>query len=240
MSLFANRVRVNTATTGQGTVSLGSAYSSAFLSDTEAGMVDGGTYSYLIEEGNDVEIGRGVYSSSAHTLTRAAVLKSKIGGTAGTTKMTLAGGAIVNIIAASEDLAVLGDITKKASTSEVLAGTAGAGLTADNVVAALGPVALADGANIATDMATGVYFTVTLAGNRTMSAPTNYVVGRTIYYKIKQDATGSRTLTWNSAFDFGQDTAPALSTGANVEDLIAFLCTASGKMTYLGLRKDIG
>src|SRR6202022_3277170 len=50
------------------------------------------------------EIGRGTYTSSGTTLSRDTVVLSKIGGAAGTTRMNLAGAAVVRIDAAAEDL----------------------------------------------------------------------------------------------------------------------------------------
>jgi hypothetical protein len=82
--------------------------------------------------------------------------------------------------------------------------------------------ALSDGANIATDASLGNVFTVTIAGNRTMSAPSNAAAGQCIRYHVTQDGTGSRTLTWNAAFDFGATGAPTLSTGAGKMDVIGF------------------
>lgn len=85
-------------------------------------------------------------------------------------------------------------------------------------------VALTDGANIATNAALGNVFTVTLGGNRTMDAPTNPVNGQKIIYRIRQDATGSRTLTWNAAFSFTGDVpTPTLSTTAAKVDYVGFM-----------------
>lgn len=64
------------------------------------------------------------------------------------------------------------------------------------------PSALTDGATIATDASLASLFTVTLGGNRTLAAPTNGQSGQTIRYKIVQDGTGNRTLTYNAAFKF--------------------------------------
>lgn len=94
---------MTTATTGTGTVTLGSAVSNAFLTFAEASVTDGATVTYLITESTDFELGRGVYTASGTTMTRATVLASKIGGTAGTSKMNLAGAAEVRIVAAAED-----------------------------------------------------------------------------------------------------------------------------------------
>ncbi len=66
-------------------------------------------------------------------------------------------------------------------------------------------VALTDGANIATDASAGDIFTVTLGGNRTLANPTNPADGMIRCWRIKQDATGSRTLTLDTNFRFGTD-----------------------------------
>lgn len=84
--------------------------------------------------------------------------------------------------------------------------------------------ALTDAATIAVDTAVGDVFTVTLAGNRTVGAPTNPVNGRTAMFRIRQDATGSRTLAWNAAFAFTTSLpVPVLSTAANKVDYVGFI-----------------
>lgn len=103
MAKVFNRVAVATATSGTGTVTLGSATSNATCTFAEAGVADGDVVTYLLTEGSDFEIGRGTYTSSGTTLSRTTVLLSKISGTSGTTKMTLAGSAEVRITAAAED-----------------------------------------------------------------------------------------------------------------------------------------
>ncbi len=104
MAGLVNRARMTTATTGTGTVTLGSASSNAFLTFDEAGVADAVVVTYVIEEDDDFEIGRGTYTVSGTTLSRTKVLSSKISGVSGTTKMTLAGSAEVFITAASEDM----------------------------------------------------------------------------------------------------------------------------------------
>ena len=84
-------------------------------------------------------------------------------------------------------------------------------------------VALTDGVNISTDASLGNIFTVTLAGNRTMDNPTNATDGQTFIYKIKQDATGSRTITWGANFRGSTDVAlPTLTTTAAYVDYVMF------------------
>lgn len=98
---YGNRVAVQTSTTGTGTITLGSVVSAAYLTFSEAGIGDGATVHYLISEGADFEIGQGTYTASGTTLSRDTVYNSKISGTAGTTKMTLGGGAEVRVIASA-------------------------------------------------------------------------------------------------------------------------------------------
>ena len=81
---------------------------------------------------------------------------------------------------------------------------------------------LTDAASIAIDMGLGNNFAITLAGNRTLSAPTNVTPGQTGYIYVVQDGTGSRTLSFNSAYIFVSGTAPTMSTGANAIDLLVY------------------
>ncbi len=85
-------------------------------------------------------------------------------------------------------------------------------------------VALTDGVTIATDASLGNTFTVTISGNRTLSNPTNPIDGQKIIYRIKQDGTGNRLITWGTAFRFGVDIpTPTLSTTASKTDYIGFI-----------------
>lgn len=86
-----------------------------------------------------------------------------------------------------------------------------------------GLVTLVDGANISTDADLGNVFEVTLAGNRTLDNPTNLKAGATYIYFVKQDATGSRTLAYGSAFKWYGGVTPVLSTDANAVDIITFV-----------------
>ena len=81
---------------------------------------------------------------------------------------------------------------------------------------------LTDAASIAIDMGLGNNFAITLAGNRTLSAPTNVTPGQTGYIYVAQDGTGSRTLAFNSAYIFVSGTAPTMSTAANAIDLLVY------------------
>src|SRR5437773_268363 len=95
-----NLARMTTATTGTGTITLGSAVSS-FLTFAQAGAADGDTVTYAIEDGGNREIGRGVYTAAGATLTRS-VLKS----TNADAAINLSGSAQVFITAAKEDFPI--------------------------------------------------------------------------------------------------------------------------------------
>jgi hypothetical protein len=64
-----------------------------FATFAEAGAVDATAYLYLIEDGDDFELGTGTYTSAGTTFSRDTVHLSKIAGVAGTTKITLSGSA---------------------------------------------------------------------------------------------------------------------------------------------------
>jgi hypothetical protein len=99
MAKLYNLARMSTATTGTGTIALGSAVP-PFLTFAQAGVQDGETVTYSIIDGvSNSEIGRGVYGSSGTTLTRS-VLKS----TNSNNAINLSGAAQVFIAAATEDI----------------------------------------------------------------------------------------------------------------------------------------
>lgn len=82
---------------------------------------------------------------------------------------------------------------------------------------------LVDGVTIDWDLDSGNIATVTLGGNRTLNFPTNLRAG---YFTLKviQDGTGSRTLAFDSSYQWSFGSAPSLSTGAGEVDVFTFTC----------------
>ena len=84
-----------------------------------------------------------------------------------------------------------------------------------------------------------IKFTVDKDGNvtvaPTLSSPND---GQTINWRLKQDATGSRTMTWPAAFDWPGGTVPALSTAANAVDLLVATYFADTGLWLATLTKD--
>ena len=97
MAKFFNRAKMTTATTGTGTVTLGTA-SIGFQTFANAGVSDADVVQYVIEEGSNFEIGTGTYTASGTTLTRTPT-ESSNGGSA----ITLAGTATVSVTAVDDD-----------------------------------------------------------------------------------------------------------------------------------------
>ncbi|MFM7344270.1 MAG: phage tail fiber protein [Tagaea sp.] len=89
------------------------------------------------------------------------------------------------------------------------------------------PATLSDAAGIDWNLDTQTLARVTLAGNRTMNAPSNQRDGGSYALIVQQDATGGRSLAWNAAFDFGTDGVPSLPSGANKVAIFTFLNSGS-------------
>ena len=100
--------------------------------------------------------------------------------------------------------------------------TKGTGLIKLNDAAYNAEATLTDGATIDWAVNAAPVAKVTLAGNRTINAPTGGSAGQFVSLLVIQDATGTRTLTWNAVYEFASDTAPVLTTTADLGDLFVF------------------
>jgi hypothetical protein len=96
--VLGNRAKMSTSTTGTGTITLGSALS-GYQTFAQAGITNGQTVRYAIEDGTNFEIGSGVYTSSGTTLTRSVTESSN-----SDSAITLSGSAEVFVTATVADL----------------------------------------------------------------------------------------------------------------------------------------
>ena len=97
------------------------------------------------------------------------------------------------------------------------------GAYAKFTAAAIAPEAtLTDASTVTINALTQSVSKVTLGGNRTIGLASNGVAGAFISILVIQDGTGSRTVSWNAAYEFAEDTAPTLTTTANLGDLFVF------------------
>ncbi len=98
MPVLKNRAKMSTSTTGTGTITLGSA-ESGYQTFADAGVSNGNVVRYVIEDGNNFEIGTGTYTASGTTLTRS-VSESNNSNNA----INLSGSATVFISAIDDDI----------------------------------------------------------------------------------------------------------------------------------------
>lgn len=94
---FGDRIKVATSSTGTASITLGSA-ETGYQTFSDAGMVDTEWTRYLIEDGDDWEIGKGQLSSSGTTMTRS-LTSSSTG-----SLLNLSGSAVVMCTPSSEDI----------------------------------------------------------------------------------------------------------------------------------------
>jgi len=114
MPILKNRAKMSTSTTGTGTITLGSA-KDGYQSFADAGVANGNVVRYVIEDGNNFEIGTGTYSDSSGTTLSRTVSESSNSNNA----INLSGSAIVFIGATAEDIQSIDpiDTTKFTATA---------------------------------------------------------------------------------------------------------------------------
>ena len=80
------------------------------------------------------------------------------------------------------------------------------------------------------DFDTNQNFIINMNANLTLGQPVTGQVGQTGFIVFKQDATGSRTLTLNSAFKNPAGTAPTLTTTANGIDVVGYIISSPNEI----------
>ncbi len=98
------------------------------------------------------------------------------------------------------------------------------------------------GGSVAVDASQGNVFTLSLtASGWTIASPTNPVGdGQVIWIRLSQDSTGGRTVSWDTAYNWGStggtaNNAPSLSSTANATDILSFEYVAAlSQWCFLG------
>lgn len=206
MVTLVNRAKMTTATTGTGTLTLGSAVG-GYQSFAAAGVADGNTVSYVIEDGNNWEIGTGVYTASGTTLSRTPTESTAAG-----SQINLTGNAVVYVSAIAADIvqpAHAQTLTNKTISYADNTLTGVAGVTATQTLtnktltdpAITGTIledvyTISDGAAFEIDPGNGSVQLITLGANRTPKA-TNMAAGEAVTLMV--DDGSAYTLTWTDS-----------------------------------------
>lgn len=164
-------------------------------------------------------------AGSVTVIAEAGVTLITVDGNASTGKQN----AILELIALADDTFLLRPVRDSARLS------GGNAFTGAQTVAF---AVLTDAETIATDAALSNHFSVTLGGNRTLANPTNMRDGGIYNWRIKQDGSGSRTLTYGSKFKWPGGTAPALTTTAGAVDRIVGQYIAADDVIECAMTKD--
>lgn len=92
------------------------------------------------------------------------------------------------------------------------------------------PVVADVAGNVTPDATASNNFEYRLTGNLVLGNPTGPVSGQVLNFRLKQDATGGRTITWPGKFKFPEGAAPLLSTPPGAVDFVsAYYCAADDR-----------
>ncbi len=119
MAVLKNRAKMSTSTTGTGTITLGSA-EDGYQTFADAGVANADVVRYVIEDGNNWEIGTGTYTATGTTLSRTVSESSN-----SDAAINLSGSATVFIGATAEDIPALYAANPVSATDPTASGNNG-------------------------------------------------------------------------------------------------------------------
>jgi len=200
------------------------------------GIVFGGDSEKIEGDGTDMTI-------SANNLTIDAAADISLDAAGNDFKFLAGGTEILNITNSSSDVVIKPIVDAKDLIFQQRDGTEVMriedGAHASFAAAAVNPEAtLTDASTISWNVLTSPVAKVTLGANRTLGAATGSQAGQFVSLLIIQDGTGSRTVSFNAAYEFKDDTAPTLTTAANKGDLFVFRYNGS-KFLEVGRNQNL-
>ena len=178
MVTLVNRAKMTTATTGTGTITLGSAVT-GYQTLAAAGVANSDVVSYVIEDGTAWELGAGTYTTAGTTLSRT------LGQSSTGSLLNLSGNAMVYVSALAADL--VQPTAAQTLTNKTLAAPTITGTPTETIFAISGTTPALNPAN-------GSIQTWTLTGN---STPTDSVAAGQAITVMIDDGT-AYTITWPS------------------------------------------
>ena len=206
--IVADRVQETTTTTGTGSIALGGAVTGYQAFSAVLATSDTTYYTIADQTSSDWEVGVGTFTSPS-TLARTTILSSSNSGSA----VTFAAGTKNVFITYAAGKAVVKDVSGVIVSPSVSAITVNDGYTEETATA-----------NTSTAytiaLSGGTLQILTLTGNCTFTFPTA-TAGKGFTLLLKQDGTGSRTVTW-STVKWPGGTAPTVTSTASRQDIYSF------------------
>ena len=200
------------------------------------GIVFGGDSEKIEGDGTDMTI-------SANNLTIDAAADITLDAAGNNFKFSSGGTQILDIANSSSDVIIKPVVDAKdiifqqRDGTEVMRIEDGAHMSL--AAAAVNPEAtLTDASTISWNVLTSPVAKVTLGANRTLGAGSGAITGQFVSLLVIQDGTGSRTVSFNAAYEFKDDTAPTLTTTAAKGDLFVFRYNGS-KFLEVGRNQNL-